>query len=259
LLVARILGAGAMGSIAVSLGLAGLCLAILLPGFGQAHLKRLAEGQDAGRCLGTMGLIQAGGVGALMVGLVSARALGVLEAAPDLTPVFVLVLGAQVASNVADIFLKVFIAREWIVEHALVVLVARLARLGATVAVLAIAPSVTLVAATFSIEGVLAAALGAGVLARRHDIRPRAANRASVREYWIYARPFMVTTPLALIQDSVDRVLVGRWAGLVAAGHYHVARALWEALSSIIAAFNTLLFTRLASSSRTRSTSSCSW
>src|SRR4030067_803861 len=41
-------------------GAAGLCRAALPPGFAQAHLKRLAEGQDASRCLGTMLVIQAG-------------------------------------------------------------------------------------------------------------------------------------------------------------------------------------------------------
>jgi O-antigen/teichoic acid export membrane protein len=51
---------------------------------------------------------------------------------------------------------------------------------------------------------------------------------------------------LALFQDSIDRVVVGRWAGLTAAGYYQVARALWEGLSSVIAAPATFLFTRLS-------------
>jgi O-antigen/teichoic acid export membrane protein len=55
-----------------------------------------------------------------------------------------------------------------------------------------------------------------------------------------------VSTPLALFQDSIDRVVVGRWAGLTAAGYYQVARALWEGLSSVIAAPGIFLFTRLS-------------
>jgi O-antigen/teichoic acid export membrane protein len=56
----------------------------------------------------------------------------------------------------------------------------------------------------------------------------------------------MLITPMALAQDSIDRVAVGWWAGLDAAGFYHVARALWEALSSLMAAPGVFLFTRLS-------------
>ena len=77
-------------------------------------------------------------------------------------------------------------------------------------------------------------------------IRARRPTWDGVVDYWRYARPFLVTTPLALIQDSIDRVLVGRWAGLTAAGYYHVARGLWEALTGVMAPPGLLLFTRLS-------------
>src|SRR6267142_2398970 len=57
-MIGRILGPAAVGALALNLGLAGVVMAALLPGFTQAHLKRLAEGQDAGRCVGTMAAIQ---------------------------------------------------------------------------------------------------------------------------------------------------------------------------------------------------------
>src|SRR4029077_13443276 len=77
-------------------------------------------------------------------------------------------------------------------------------------------------------------------------IRPARPTRESVAGCWRYARPFLVTTPLALVQASIDRVLVGRWAGLTAAGYYHVARGLWEALAGVMAPPGLLLFTRLS-------------
>ncbi len=246
LLIARILGPAALGGIGWSLGAAGLCMAALLPGFAQAHLKRLAEGQDAGHCLGTMAAIQLG----LTVALLAAVGIGWAAAGPagrsELGLVFVLVLASQVAGNFADIFLKVFIAREWIVGYSTITLGARIARLLATLGVLLWAPSVTAVAATFPLEGLLSGAAAAALLARQHGVRLARPTREHVRGYWSYARPFMITTPLALFQDSVDRFLVGHWAGLAAAGYYHVARALWEALSSVIAALATFIFTRLS-------------
>ncbi|HUP35110.1 MAG TPA: oligosaccharide flippase family protein [Candidatus Limnocylindria bacterium] len=247
ILIARTLGPAALGTIGFSTGIVGLVAAALLPGFGQAHLKRLAEGQDPGRCLGTMLALQL----TLHAGLAAVLLAGWSGGGPfhtrEIGLVFLLMLAAQVASNFADIFLKVFLSREWIVSHFVIVQAARLARLGATVAVLGWAPSLPGVAATFVIEGTLGGLLAIVVLAARHRITLRAPTRESLLGYWRYARPFLVTTPLALFQDSIDRVLVGRWAGLEAAGYYQVARSLWEALSSVMAAPGLMFFTRLSS------------
>lgn len=254
ILVGRALGPEALGSIGFSTGIVGLVMAALLPGFAQAHLKRLAEGQDAGRCLGTMLAIQAVLHGVLVAALLLVWMTQGLFASSGLARVFLLLLGAQVASNLADVFLKVFIAREWIVPHSIIVLSARIVRLLATVAVLAMAPSVVSVAATFVVDGVVSGLAAVVVLGRRYRVTPRAPSRTSLADYWSFARPFTVTTPLALFQDSIDRVLVGAWVGLTAAGHYQIARALWEALSSAIAAPMTFLFTRLAGLYARRST-----
>jgi O-antigen/teichoic acid export membrane protein len=97
------------------------------------------------------------------------------------------------------------------------------------------------------IEGLVTGVGAAVLLAARYHVVPRWPSRQILAAYWSYARPFTVTTPLALFQDSIDRVVVGHWAGLAAAGYYQVARALWEALASVIAAPITFLFTRLSS------------
>jgi O-antigen/teichoic acid export membrane protein len=245
-MIARVLGPSAVGTLALNLGLAGLAMAALLPGFAQAHLKRLAEGQDPGRCLGTMLLIQGGLTAAVVPVLLLAWGVGMLPEAPADTTVFLAMLGAQVVGRSGDAFLKVFLAREWVVAHGAVLLATRVARLAATAVVLAAAPSLPWIAGTFLLEAGLTVILAAVALAA-HGIRPRAPTRASLADYWRYARPFFVTTPIALVQDSIDRVLVARWAGLTAAGYYHVARGLWEALSSAMVPPGMLLFTRLSS------------
>ena len=245
-LIGRVLGPATVGELALNLGLAGVVMAALLPGFTQAHLKRLAEGQDPGRCVGTMAAIQLALAAALAVVVVVAWRTGTLAGVSSGTVVFVAMLGAQVASRLADVFLKVFIAREWVVLHGAVLLGARVARLAATGLVLLLAPRVSWVALTFLLESALTCAAAVVVLVTL-GIRPRRPTRSSVADYWRYARPFLVTTPLALVQDSIDRVLVGRWAGLTAAGYYHVARGLWEALAGVMAPPGLLLFTRLSS------------
>jgi O-antigen/teichoic acid export membrane protein len=244
-LVARVLGAPAVGTLALNLGLVGLAMAALLPGFAQAHLKRLAEGQDAGRCLGTMLLIQGVLSAALLAGIVVAWSAGALDRASDHPGVFLALLGTQLCGRLGDVFLRVLLARQWIVAHGAILLGARLARLVATAIVLMAAPTVAAVAATFLLESALMLAAAPAVLAAA-GIRPRAPTRDSLADYWRYARPFLVTTPLALVQDSMDRVLVARWAGLTAAGYYHVARGVWEVLAGAMGPPVLMLFTRLS-------------
>jgi O-antigen/teichoic acid export membrane protein len=246
ILVGRVLGPEALGSLGFSTGVVGLVMAALLPAFAPAHLKRLAEGEDAGRCVGTMLAIQVVLYGALAAALLLVWTARGLFASSGLARVFLLMLGAQVAGGLADVFLKVFVAREWIVPHSIIVLSARVLRLLATVVVLAVVPDVVYVAATFAVEGIVSGLAAAVVLRHRYRVTPRAPTRASLAAYWRFARPFTVTTPLALFQDSIDRVVVGAWAGLTAAGYYQIARALWEGLSSVIAAPMTFLFTRLS-------------
>jgi O-antigen/teichoic acid export membrane protein len=246
-LIGRGLGPAAVGALALNLGLASVVMAALLPGFSQAHLKRLAEGQDPGRCVGTMLAIQGAVITALLLPavLVSWWA-GALGGTPADTLVFLAMLGAQVAGRLGDVFLKVLVTRQWVLTYGTALLSGRLVRLLTTALLLALAPSLPWIAATFLLEAVLSGLVGAVVLLAR-GIPPRRPTRASLAYYWRYARPFLITTPIALVQDSIDRVLVGRWAGLTAAGYYHVARGLWEALAGVTAPPSLLMFTRLSS------------
>jgi O-antigen/teichoic acid export membrane protein len=245
-IIGRVLGPAAMGALALNLGLAGLVMAAALPGFARAHLKRLAEGEDTGLCLGTMSLIQGGLVAILGLAVLVAWQMGALAGAPGGAAVLLFMLGSQVASRLADAFMPVFIVRERVVTHGAILLSMRLTRLLATVVVLLVAPSIVWIAATFLLETALALVVAATVLGAE-GIRPRAPSTASLLAYWRFARPFLVTTPLALLQDSIDRVLVGRWAGLTAAGYYHVARGVFEALSGVMGRPGMLMFTRLSS------------
>lgn len=247
ILVARWLGPQAVGALGFGFGLTGLFMAGILPGFAQAHLKRLSEGQDTARCVATMTAIQ------LVLHLILALGVAVFllwrrfffETA-ELEWVFLLLLGSQALGNFSDVLLKVFIVRGWVIGHAVILCGAKAVRLALTAAVLLWAPSVGWVAMTFLAEG-LATLLAAGVvLGVRGGIGLRLPTRDSLAGYWSFARPLLVTTPIGMFQDSIDRVAVKQWAGLEAAGYYQVGRGLWELLSSISAAPTLLLFTRLS-------------
>src|SRR4029453_3084151 len=81
-MIARVLGPTAVGALAINLGLASLVMAVLLPGFFQAHLKRLAGGQIPGLCIGQMLLIQGAPTALRTVVLLVAWRAGALADAP---------------------------------------------------------------------------------------------------------------------------------------------------------------------------------
>ena len=253
-LVARWLGPEALGVLGFGFGLVGGLAAIVLPGFAQAHAKRVAEGRDLGRCVGTMVALQLVCQGAVLVLVLLASPwwpLVIPEGVPGEVILFILL--AQVLGNLAGSFTVAFIGRQWALAHAGTLLVGKGLRFLATVAVLLWAPDVRWVAAALLVEGGAELAIGAWILRVRRGVALRAPDRETLRSYWTYARPLLVTNPVGMLQDSLDRVLVAWWAGLAAAGYYQVARALWELLGTLNAYPFQLLFARLSGLFGTRS------
>lgn len=246
-LIARRLGPEAVGTLGFGFGLAGVMAAALLPGFAQAHTKRVAEGLDLGRCVSTMGVLQLV-LHSAMAALVMAASpwwpLVIPEGVPPEVVLFLLI--AQVLSNFAAILTGAFLGRQWALEYASVLVASKVLRFAATVAVLIWVPDVRWVAMAYLVEGAAELALGAYVLYGRRGVALCPPDRDTFRSYWTHARPLLVTNPIGMFQDSIDRVLVARWAGLAAAGYYQVARALWEVLGTLNAYPFQMLFTRLS-------------
>jgi O-antigen/teichoic acid export membrane protein len=246
-LIARILGPEAIGILGFSAGFVGLLTALLLPGFSQAHQKRVAEGADLGRCVGTMAALQLAIQGTALVMILLAARWG-SWVIPSGVPVSVvlLVLAAQLLINLSASLSTAFVGREWTVAHASTQMAGKGLRFAATVAVLVWAPDIRWVAAALLVEGTTQIAAGTYILIVRRGIRVRGPDRATLVSYWIYARPLLITSPIGMLQDSLDRVLVARWAGLTAAGYYQVARVLWELLGTLNAYPFQLLLSRLS-------------
>ena len=246
-LIARRLGPDALGILGFSMGLVGVLTAFFVPSFFQAHQKRVAEGGDLGRCVGTMVSLQlAIQGGAFVVVLWASRWGSLLIPAGVPLAVVLFVLGAQLLTNLAAGLSTAFVGREWAVAHATTQLAGKGLRFGATAAVLVWAPDIRWVAAALLVEGATEIAVGAYILIGLRGVRLRRPDRETLGSYWRYARPLFITSPIGMLQDSLDRVLVARWAGLNPAGYYQVARALWEVLGTLNAYPFQLLFSRLS-------------
>ena len=247
ILIARALGPEALGILGFSAGFVGLLTVFLLPGFSQAHQKRVAEGADLGRCVGTMAALQLAIQGtALVLILLAARWGSLVIPAGVPVSVVLFVLGAQLLINLSTSLSTAFVGREWAVAHASTQMAGKGLRFGATVAVLVWAPDIRWVAAALLVEGATEIAVGAYILIVGRGIAVRGPDRATLASYWSYARPLLITSPVGMLQDSLDRVLVARWAGLTVAGYYQVARVLWEILGTLNAYPFQLLLSRLS-------------
>ena len=246
-LIARVLGPEALGILGFSTGLVGLLTAFLLPGFSQAHQKRVAEGGDLGRCVGTMASLQLAIQGtALLVVLLAARWGSLVIPAGVPVSVVLFVLAAQLLVNLSTSLSVAFVGREWAIAHASTQMAGKGLRFAATAAVLVWAPDIRWVAAALLVEGAAEIVVGAYILMVRRGVALRRPDRATLRAYWSYARPLLITSPIGVLQDSLDRILVARWAGLTAAGYYQVARVLWEILGTLNAYPFQLLLSRLS-------------
>lgn len=247
ILIARYLGPDALGILGFSAGLVGLLTAFLLPGFTQAHQKRVAEGGDLGRCVGTMAALQLAIQGtALVVVLLASRWGSLVIPAGVPVSVVLFVLSAQLLVNLSASLSVAFVGREWAFAHASTQMAGKGLRFAATVAVLIWAPDIRWVAAALLIEGATEIVVGGYILIGRRGIVLQRPDRATLAAYWTYARPLLITSPIGMFQDSFDRFLVARWAGLTVAGYYQVARALWEVLGTLNAHPFQLLFSRLS-------------
>jgi O-antigen/teichoic acid export membrane protein len=247
ILIARVLGPEAVGILGFSVGFVGVLTAFLIPGFSQAHQKRVAEGADLGRCVGTMAALQLAIQGTALVVILLAARWGSLVI-PTGVPVSVVlfVLAAQLLTNLSTSLRTAFVGREWAVAHASTQTAGKGLRFAATVAVLVWAPDIRWIAAALLAEGATEIAVGAYILIVRRGVAVRGPDRATLASYWSYARPLLITSPIGMLQDSLDRVLVARWAGLTAAGYYQVARVLWELLGTLNAYPFQLLLSRLS-------------
>ena len=247
ILTARWLGPEAVGILGFGFGVAGIVGALLLPGLSQAHVKRVAEGQDVGRCVATMlGAQLALQITQVVVLLVVVRWWSAVLPAGVPVGVVVALLVAQILTSLAGAFTGALLGLERATAYAGTLLAGRGCRVVATAAVLAWHPDVGWIAATYVLEAMVVLLVAAGVVLGRRGVVLRAPDRAILRSYWAHARPLLWTSPVSLLQDSLDRVAVAHWAGLTAAGHYQVARALWEVLGTLNAYPFQMLFARLS-------------
>lgn len=220
--VARAYGPSAVGLIGYAAGLTGLFLIVSDLGFAQAHQKRISEGQDLGTANGTFYTIKAVLLGTAVAAIGIFLALAAYwqwDVWTDVVTrkVFLLVAASLVITDAASSLLATAQARQEVARYNAPTLAARLVKVVAVLIVAGLSLSVVALAGAYVLEAVVLLGIAWWFWRLYPRLRP---TRVMFRRYWAYTVPFMVMTPLSLLAENIDKVLLKVLTDVQQVGYY---------------------------------------
>ena len=212
MLVARRMGAGTLGELAYALSLVGGFSFLAFLGFRMAHVKRVSEGMDLGRCIGTFLTIRLALIALMLLALglawwVWTGLLG--KQLYDLsTPLLLVLVAYWVVQLLAGVMLATFTGRQ---EGARVAWPAFLGTTARSLLLIALALWASergaLGLAQAYLAGIVLTALVALWYFRDYPLsRP---DRATFDSYTRYALPLAVASIFGVLRLYADKVVVG--------------------------------------------------
>ncbi len=249
-IVANILGAASIGVIAFAYAFIGFFLFLYKFGLDTVHMRKIADGNDVGECVGAYFLLKIFatiGTTALIAALIIAGgAFGYQFGGATEKIVIVLVLISVAIGHFFDFPLATFTARREI---------ARKVTIGTLRSVLDL-PIVLIVLLAVGMRNVQGLALGhlineivavsIGIVlyrraARAGGYRMRLPRWKLVREYAMFALPMLGSLGLGSLAANVDLVMVKEFMGNAASGNYYVVSRISAAVLGIAAALITVV------------------
>ncbi len=241
LVLARTLKAEGIGSIGYAIAFVGMFQTFSELGFGTAHIKRISEGRDLGKCVGTYLVVKA----ALSIVMVAAIAVALVISnngrVSTMQQWCIGIIGfASILENLARVPLITFSAMKESAKQAsgeiAYSVVLALARL-----LFALAGVSLLWQAWSHVLAALSMLLFLGWMARR-SLPIRRPDREDYVSYAAFALPFMLVGLLSKLVENIDIVMIGWFCGPTEVGHYAVALSVARNLLVFAATASTLLF-----------------
>ncbi len=247
--VANVLGSGPLGMIAFAYAFIGFFQFLYQFGLGKAHIRRLADGEDPGRCVGAYIVVKF-----LLVAVTTLLvfgAFGFRERLVDSTggiesQVFVLILASVVIGHLFRFSLDTFTARKEIARRVTLDTVENLIELPLILAIFFLAGGKNVVGLAWAHLASKCVWAAASVIlfarAARHDgYVIRRPSLRLVRGYISFSIPLLLTLGMATLAVNLDMVMVREFIGNAALGNYHVATRVMMAVLAVSAAIMTLV------------------
>lgn len=246
------------GILAFSAAMVGFASLITETGFTNAHVKRVSEGQDLARCVGTYGAIR------LFQSLVLAAIFAPVVLSPAVFRIVAgdsphegnaverAVLGVTVLSviltQIADIWRQTYAARREVVHQRLPVVIGNWLQVPAAIAVCGLLPVSGKTPLWWAMANLVTPVVAlfyylvwTGRLAWK---RP---TRESLTSYSRFAAPMTLSGAFLSIQLHLDKFFLRRWVGIEAVGLYELAQKVVQTFDrQILAQVGNLVLSKIS-------------
>lgn len=208
--VANYVPKGDVGIVYFAIAYLGLFSFISDMGFGAAHVKKISEGKDLGRCLGTFLTVKVLLVAAytgfvLLTMFIWGRLLGRGFETPQHYYMVIMMLAYMIPMQLGDVGMKTFMARTEAAIQQLAILLSSALQLAFTVYVVTHIRDIYIFGSTWVVGALVYFIVNTLYLSR---LPIRAPTREYFREYLHFALPLMLVAVLATLPGSIDKVMI---------------------------------------------------
>jgi O-antigen/teichoic acid export membrane protein len=250
IVIARWMGAAALGTVGYLLGLLGLLAVLLDMGSGLAHLKRVSEtDQDPAPLIGTFLILRVALTALFLIavlGLPLAKAsLGQpLFSSRDEQYAYYMIAAFYVFHGLANVFLYTFEARLETAKETIPDFAGSLLSFIAKVVVAGFGLGVVALSGAYWVEQVTRLFMALLLFSGYHIARPR---REHVLSYVRYTMPLTLNTALSLIVANVNPVLIGAFWTAEQVGYYTAVLGFGAVLDRVASTLMVLFFPQASS------------
>ncbi len=233
-----------IGIVQFSFGFIGMFSFIMNIGIGSSHVKRISEGKDLGRCMGTfltLKVILTAVFAACVVGSIFIWKNVVGKGFETLhhEPVLYLMLLYFISNNLATIGARTFVGRVEIAKYQSTILVAAVIQLIATIIVALMFNDPYWLAITYII-GAFVNFSFSFILLSRFPIK--APTFKMMKSYFVFALPIFIVSVLSTLPPNIDKVFIQLFYDASAVAIYRGGQVYSQYIMQISAGLGMILF-----------------
>lgn len=246
--IAHYMGPEPLGIIGFGLGFMGMFGLLSDLGFRTAHIKRVSEGKDLDRCIGTYITIKIVLLGISIVVILLMIFLWDMIFHSVLTPVQKTVLYIFlinfILQQIASIPNATFGARKEIAKQQIPQFIATIFQAPASISVAIVGLSAVALAGTHTLAAIIVFMVSF-LLFRGYSVKKP--SKEYFRSYWQFALPMMLIISLGAIQINMDKIMIQIFWGTDYVGYYFSVQRITDVLMITSASVMALLLPTMSS------------
>lgn len=241
--IARYMGPTAIGMLGFAAAFVGVFSSIADLGFGAAHIKRISEGKDLGKCNGTYLAVTT-----FLTAIMTIAVLGWLfisksvfhtDFDPEQEIMIYIILFSTIIFRFSLVGIMSFSARKEIAKQQIPTIFGSVFQVSAKIIVAVTGLSVIFLAGA-NLLGTLVAFIGFFLLFRSYPISKP--NKEYIRSYLAFAMPMMFIMVLFTLSENLDKVMIQSFCSIEDVGYYVAPQRISFVLVAVASSVSVLLF-----------------